>query len=165
MKIFSLILFILIHIILPANKKKDDKDINNINKNRYDEYYYSRQIRKIMNKLGFGHESFIDKEDFKKVFKNAVEQNLFDFNFNLNNKNEKEDYENNLLNQIYNKLTEKEKDDIALSDALKIYEPNKILNAAEEIMTKLGYPDLVEKITNEVIEKDNKDDKGINTDL
>ena len=168
MTIFSLILFFLIHSIISTNKKEENLDSNNIEKNRYDEHYYSRQMKKVINKLGFGHERSIKKENFKKVFTNIFEQNLNDFNFYLSKKNEKEDYENNLLNQIYFKLTQKENDDIEMGDIFKIYEPNKILNAAEEILTKLGYPNLVEKITNEVLEEDNKEkinDKEINSDL
>ena len=166
MKIFCLLYF-LIHLVITKHEKKEDSDLRNIDKDRYDEFYYSRKIRKTMNKLGLGHEKLIDKEDFKKVFMVTTEQSLNDFNFYLYKKTEKENYMKNLLEQIYYKLYENEPDDIDLSDALKKFEPNKILNAAEEIMDKLGYPDLVEKITNEVIDEDNKkkNKEDINNDL
>ena len=100
----------------------------------------------------------IEKYEYKNVFITTIDQSLRGLNFYLNKKNEKEKYMNNLLGQIFYKLVEKEKDDIEINEAIKIYEPNKILNAADEVMKKLGYGDLVEKITNEVIneEKDNK---------
>ena len=166
MKIFCLTYF-LINLVITKHEKKEDSDLRNIDKDRYDEFYYSRKIRKTMNKLGLGHEKLIDKEDFKKVFMVTTEQSLNDFNFYLYKKTEKENYMKNLLEQIYYKLYENESDDIDLSDALKKFEPNKILNAAEEIMDKLGYPDLVEKITNEVIDEDNKkkNKEDINNDL
>ena len=166
MKIFCLLYF-LINLVITKHEKKEDSDLRNIDKDRYDEFYYSRKIRKTMNKLGLGHEKLIDKEDFKKVFMVTTEQSLNDFNFYLYKKTEKENYMKNLLEQIYYKLYENESDDIDLSDALKKFEPNKILNAAEEIMDKLGYPDLVEKITNEVIDEDDKkkNKEDINNDL
>ena len=166
MKIFCLLYF-LINLVITKHEKKEDSDLRNIDKDRYDEFYYSRKIRKTMNKLGLGHEKLIDKEDFKKVFMVTTEQSLNDFNFYLYKKTEKENYMKNLLEQIYYKLYENEPDDIDLSDALKKFEPNKILNAAEEIMDKLGYQDLVEKITNEVIDEDNKkkNKEDINNDL
>ena len=166
MKIFCLLYF-LINLVITKHEKKEDSDLRNIDKDRYDEFYYSRKIRKTMNKFGLGHEKLIDKEDFKKVFMVTTEQSLNDFNFYLYKKTEKENYMKNLLEQIYYKLYENESDDIDLSDALKKFEPNKILNAAEEIMDKLGYPDLVEKITNEVIDEDNKkkNKEDINNDL
>ena len=166
MKIFCLLYF-LINLVITKHEKKEDSDLRNIDKDRYDEFYYSRKIRKTMNKLGLGHEKLIDKEDFKKVFMITTEQSLNDFNFYLYKKTEKENYMKNLLEQIYYKLYENESDDIDLSDALKKFEPNKILNAAEEIMDKLGYPDLVEKIANEVIDEDDKkkNNEDINNDL
>ena len=162
MKIFCLLYF-LINLVITKHEKKEDSDLRNIDKDRYDEFYYSRKIRKTMNKLGLGHEKLIDKEDFKKVFMVTTEQSLNDFNFYLYKKTEKENYIKNLFEQVYYKLFKNEQDDIDISDALKKYDPNKILNAADEIINKLGYPDLVEKITNEVIEEDFK--KKINEDI
>ena len=153
--------------MITKHEKKEDSDLRNIDKDRYDEFYYSRKIRKTMNKLGLGHEKLIDKEDFKKVFMISTEQSLNDFNFYLYKKTEKENYIKNLFEQVYYKLFENEPDDIDINDALKKYDPNKILNAAEEIINQLGYPDLVKKITNEVIEEDNKKkmNEDINNDL
>ena len=167
MKIFCLILYFLIPLVITKHEKKEDSDLINLDNDRYDEFYYSRKIRKTMNKLGLGNEKLIDKEDFKKVFMVTTEQSLNDFNFYLYKKTEKENYIKNLFEQVYYKLFKNEPDDIDVSDALKKYEPNKILNAAEEIINKLGYPDLVEKITNEVIEEDNKKkmNEDINNDL
>ena len=54
-----------------------------------------------------------------------------------------------------------------MKEALNLYEPNKILKSAEDIMKQLGYGDLLDKITYEVIEGDinnNKKDKRENKD-
>ena len=104
----------------------------------------------------------------------SIDQSLKGLNFHIVKKFEKEKYMDNLLEQIFYKLSEKEKDDMDMKDALNLYEPNKILNAAEEIMEKLGYGDLIEKITKEVIkddnvknsnEKDNKRNKNKKIDI
>ena len=156
MKFFPLILYILICIINSNKSNKEDLDLKSRDKNKYDEFYYSRKMKKEINKLGFSKNKLIDKEDFKKVFINSMEKSLEDFNYYSPKINGKEDNMNNLLNQIYYKLFEKEKDEINMEKALKKCDPNKILNAAEDVMTKLGYPNLVEEITNEVLEEDNK---------
>ena len=170
MKFFPLILYILICIINSNNSNKEDLDFKSREKNKYDELYYSRKMKKEINKLGFNKNKLIDKEDFKKVFINSMEKSLEDFNYYSHKIKEKEDNMNNLLNQVYYKLFEKEKDELNMEKALKKCDPNKILNAAEDIMTKLGYPNLVEEITNEVLEEDNKDNikknnKDYNNDL
>ena len=170
MKFFPLILYILICIINSNKSNKEDSDLKSRDKNKYDEFYYSRKMKKEINKLGFSKNKLIDKEDFKKVFINSMEKSLEDFNYYSHKIKEKEDNMNNLLNQVYYKLFEKEKDEINMEKALKKCDPNKILNAAEDLMTKLGYPNLVEEITNEVLEEDNKDNikknnKDYNNDL
>ena len=154
MRFLSLI-FILIQII--TSEKVD----NNENKK------YSNAIRETLNKLGFNNKKLIDKEDFKFVFINTLEQNLKEFNLDFLEKIEKEDYIKNLLSQIYDKLVEKEKDELIIEDALKLYEPNKILKATEEIMNKIGYNNLIEDITNKVLEdeKTEKKEDNINKDL
>ena len=149
MRLLSLI-FILIQII--TSEKVD----NNENKK------YSNAIKETLNKLGFNNKKLIDKEDFKFVFINTLEQNLKEFNLDFLEKIEKEDYIKNLLSQIYDKLVEKEKDELILEDALKLYEPNKILKATEEIMNKIGYNNLIEDITNKVLEDEKTDKKENN---
>ena len=157
MKFFPLILYILIHLIITKKNQQDDSSLKRKEKDKYDELYYSRKMKRVIDKLGFSKNKLIDKEDFKKVFMNTIEKNLEDFNFHLLRKYQKEDNINNLLNQIYYKLVEKEKDELILEDAIKKYDPNKILKATDDIMSQLGYPNLVEEITNEVLEEDNKD--------
>ena len=154
MRFLSLI-FILIQII--TSEKVDNKE----NKK------YSNAIKETLNKLGFNNKKLIDKEDFKFVFINTLSQNLKEFNLDFLEKIEKEDYIKNLLSQIYDKLVEKEKDQLIIEDALKLYEPNKILKATEEIMNKIGYNNLIEDITNEVLEdeKTEKKENNINNDL
>ena len=154
MRLLSLI-FILIQII--TSEKVD----NNINKK------YSNAIKETLNKLGFNNKKLIDKEDFKFVFINTLEQNLKEFNLDFLEKIEKEDYIKNLLSQIYDKLMEKKTDELIIEDALKLYEPNKILKATEEVMNNIGYINLIEDITNEVLEdeKTEKKENNINNDL
>ena len=149
MRFLSLI-FILIQIII------SEKVDNNENKK------YSNAIKETLNKLGFNNKKLIDKEDFKFVFINTLEQNLKEFNLDFLEKIEKEDYIKNLLSQIYDKLVEKEKDELILEDALKLYEPNKILKATEEIMNNIGYTNLIEDITNKVLEDEKTDKKENN---
>ena len=149
MRFLSLI-FILIQII--TSEKVD----NNENKK------YSNAIRETLNKLGFNNKKLIDKEDFKFVFINTLEQNLKEFNLDFLEKIEKEDYIKNLLSQIYDKLVEKEKDQLIIEDALKLYKPNKILKATEEIMNNIGYTNLIEDITNKVLEDEKTDKKENN---
>ena len=157
MKFFPLILYILIHLIISKKNQQDDSSLKRKEKDKYDELYYSRKMKRVIDKLGFSKNKLIDKEDFKKVFMNTIEKNLEDFNFHLLRKYHKEDNINNLLNQIYYKLVEKEKDELILEDAIKKYDPNKILKATDDIMNQLGYPNLVEEITNEVLDEENKD--------
>ena len=149
MRFLSLI-FILIQII--TSEKVD----NNENKK------YSNAIKETLNKLGFNNKKLIDKEDFKFVFINTLEQNLKEFNLDFLEKIEKEDYIKNLLSQIYDKLVEKEKDQLIIEDALKLYKPNKILKATEEIMNNIGYTNLIEDITNKVLEDEKTDKKENN---
>ena len=158
MKKLSLIIFILIHEITIQKGINEELNINNIKSNNNDNYY-SEKIKRTTRKLGLENKKTIEKEDYKKAFMTTIEQSLNDFNFHLFKKPEKENYMNNLLSQIYNNLVENEKDDIDINEAFKLYEPNKILKSAEEIMTKMGYPDLVEQITKEVVgeEQDNKE--------
>ena len=157
MKFFPLISYILIHLIITKKNQQDDSSLKRKEKDKYDELYYSRKMKRVIDKLGFSKNKLIDKEDFKKVFMNTIEKNLEDFNFHLPRKYQKEDNMNNLLNQIYYKLVEKEKDELILEDAIKKYDPNKILKATDDIMSQLGYPNLVEEITNEVLDEENKD--------
>ena len=98
---------------------------------------------------------------------NSIDNSLKGLNFQIFKKFEKEKYMDNLLEQIFYKLSEKENDDIDMKEALNLYEPNKILKSAEDIMKQLGYGDLLDKITYEVIEGDinnNKKDKRENKD-
>ena len=97
----------------------------------------------------------------------SIDNSLKGLNFHIFKKSEKEKYMDNLLEQIFYKLSEKENDDIDMKEALNLYEPNKILKSAEDIMKQLGYGDLLDKITYEVIEGDinnNKKDKRENKD-
>ena len=160
MKFFPLILYILIHLIITKKNQQDDSSLKRKEKDKYDELYYSRKMKRVIDKLGFSKNKLIDKEDFKKVFMNTIEKNLEDFNFHLPRKYQKEDNINNLLNQIYYKLVEKEIDELILEDAIKKYDPNRILKATDDIMSQLGYPNLVEEITNEVLEEENKDNNN-----
>ena len=149
MKKLSLLIFILIHELTLQNSNFEDKY------HVYDDNYYSEKIKKILSKSGLDKKKLIEKDDYKNAFLSSIDQSLKGLNFHIVKKFEKEKYMDNLLEQIFYKLSEKEKDDMDMKDALNLYEPNKILNAAEEIMEKLGYGDLIEKITKEVIKDDN----------
>ena len=148
-KLLSLLIFILIHELTLQNLNFEDKY------HVYDDNYYSEKIKKILSKSGLDKKKLIEKDDYKNAFLSSIDQSLKGLNFHIVKKFEKEKYMDNLLEQIFYKLSEKEKDDMDMKDALNLYEPNKILNAAEEIMEKLGYGDLIEKITKEVIKDDN----------
>ena len=148
-KLLSLLIFILIHELTLQNSNFEDKY------HVYDDNYYSEKIKKILSKSGLDKKKLIEKDDYKNAFLSSIDQSLKGLNFHIVKKFEKEKYMDNLLEQIFYKLSEKEKDDMDMKDALNLYEPNKILNAAEEIMEKLGYGDLIEKITKEVIKDDN----------
>ena len=148
-KLLSLLIFILIHELTLQNSNFEDKY------HVYDDNYYSEKIKKILSKSGLDKKKLIEKDDYKNAFLSSIDQSLKGLNFHIVKKFEKEKYMDNLLEQIFYKLSEKEKDDMDMKDALNLYEPNKILNAAEEIMEKLGFGDLMEKITKEVIKDDN----------
>ena len=160
MKKLSLIIFILIHEITIQKGINEELNINNIKPNNND-FYYSEKIKRATRKLDLENKKTIEKEDYKKAFMTTIEQSLNDFNFYLFKKPEKDNYMNNLMSHIYYNLVENEKDDIDINEAFKLYEPNKILKSAEEIMTKMGYPDLVEQITQEVIDEE-QNNKGKN---
>ena len=148
-KLLSLLIFILIHELTLQNSNFEEKY------HVYDDNYYSEKIKKILSKSGLDKKNIIEKDDYKNAFLSSIDQSFKGLNFHIVKKFEKEKYMDNLLEQIFYKLSEKEKDDMDMKDALNLYEPNKILNAAEEIMEKLGYGDLIEKITKEVIKDDN----------
>ena len=163
MKKISLIIFILFHEISIQKEINEESYLNDIKSNNND-YYYSEKIKKITHKLGLENKNkkMIDKDDYKKAFITTIEQSLNDFNFHLFKKPDKDNYIDNLFGQIFYNLVENEKDDIDINEAFKLYEPNRILKSAEEIMTKIGYPDLVEQITQEVLDEKQNNKKKIN---
>ena len=160
-KLLSLLLFILIQKLSLENFDYEERY------HTYDDNYYSEKIKKILHKSGLDNKKTIEKDEYKNAFMISIDDSLKGFNFHIFKKQEKEKYMDNLLEQIFYKLSEKEKDDMDMNEAINLYEPNKILNAAEDILEKLGYGDLIDKITYEVIEgdnnkkneKDNKKDK------
>ena len=117
--------------------------------------YYSDKIKKFIHKYGFGKQPSIDKDDYKRAFMMAFRQNFDDY---TNEKNSRRDFDSeymkNFIEQIYYKLMEGVDDEIPMDEAIGLYEPTKILNAANEVLTKLGQPNLVEEITREVVEGD-----------
>ena len=104
-----------------------------------DDRYYSERIKRTINKSGLARKNMIDKEELRRAFTKTIEQTLLDFNFQLFRKDEKNNYMYNLLDQIFYKLVENEKDDIKLEDAYKLYDANKILKATEEVMKEIGH--------------------------
>ena len=148
-KLLSLLIFILIHELTLQNSNFEEKY------HVYDDNYYSEKIKKILSKSGLDKKNIIEKDDYKNAFLSSIDQSFKGLNFHIVKKFEKEKYMDNLLEQIFYKLSEKEKDDMDMKEALDLYEPNKILNAAEDIMEKLGYGDLIDQITKEVIKDNN----------
>ena len=114
-------------------------------------------MKRVIDKLGFSKNKLIDKEEYKNVYLDAFYMNLLEFKFQLYKKDNEGNNMKNLLTHAFYDLVKKEKDDMDLNEAMNLYEPNKILNSVENVLTKLGYPDLVEKVTNEVLEEENKD--------
>ena len=160
-KLLSLILFILIQKLSLENFDYEERY------HTYDDNYYSEKIKKILHKSGLDKKKTIEKDEYANAFMISIDNSLKGLNFQIFKKSEKEKYMDNLLEQIFYKLSEKENDDIDMKEALNLYEPNKILKSAEDIMKQLGYGDLLEKITYEVIEGDinnNKKDKRENKD-
>ena len=163
-KLLSLLIFIIIQKLSLENFDYEERY------HTYDDNYYSEKIRKILRKSGLDKKKTIEKDEYKNAFMISIDDSLKGLNFHIFNKNEKENYMDNLLEQVFYKLSEKEKDDMEIDEALNLYEPNKILDAAEDIMEKLGFGDLIDKITYEVIEggdikknkKNNKKDKDDN---
>ena len=160
-KLLSLILFILIQKLSLENLDYEERYYT------YDDNYYSEKIKKILHKSGLDKKKTIEKDEYANAFMISIDNSLKGLNFHIFKKSEKEKYMDNLLEQIFYKLSEKENDDIDMKEALNLYEPNKILKSAEDIMKQLGYGDLIDKITYEVIEGDinnNKKDKRENKD-
>ena len=158
MKTILIIFLILIHEITSINKLKQEFDSMRIRKGIDDDRYYSERIKRTINKLSLTRKNMIDKEELRRAFTKTIEQTLLDFNFQLFRKDEKNNYMYNLFDQIFYKLVENEKDDIKLEDAYKLYDANKILKATEEVMKEIGHRDMIERITNDVINLDEDDD-------
>ena len=149
-KLLSLILFILIQKLSLENFDYEERY------HTYDDNYYSEKIKKILHKSGLDKKKSIEKDEYANAFMISIDNSLKGLNFQIFKKSEKEKYMDNLL-----------EDDIDMKEALNLYEPNKILKSAEDIMKQLGYGDLLDKITYEVIEGDinnNKKDKRENKD-
>ena len=167
MKFYQILIISFLFICITSRRRDDDYDRDRERDHRpdydfgRDDRYYQERIRKFINKYGYGKQPSIDKDDYKKAFMMAFRQNFDDF---TNERNIRRDYDSeytkNLVEQIYYKLMEGVDDEIPMDQAIGLYEPTKILNAANEVLTKLGQPNLVEEITREVIDADNpKKDK------
>ena len=160
---FSKILILSFLFIGIASRRRDDNEydrdrVENRPEHDYgrDDRYYAERIRKFINKFGFGKQPSIDKDDYKKAFMRAFRQNFDDFTSERNSRRDYDsEYMKNFVEQIYYKLMEGVDDEIPMEQAIGLYEPTKILNAANEVLTKLGQPNLVEEITREVLEADN----------
>ena len=162
-------IFLMILLFIDMTAKRRDEDDNDRYRDEFrpefdsgrDDRYYSDRIKKFINKYGFGKQPSIDKDDYKKAFMMAFRQNFDDF---TNERNSRRDYDSeymkNFIEQIYYKLMEGVDDEIPMEEAIGLYEPSKILNATNEVLIKLGQPNLLEEVTNEVLEKENpKKDK------
>ena len=167
MKFYQILIISFLFICITSRRRDDDYDRDRERDPHLDYYsgrddrYYQERIRKFINKYGYGKQPSIDKDDYKKAFMMAFRQNFDDF---TNERNIRRDYDSeytkNFVEQIYYKLMEGVDDEIPMDQAIGLYEPTKILNAANEVLTKLGQPNLVEEITREVIDADNpKKDK------
>ncbi len=162
MKIYQIVILLFFFLTIES-KRRDENDDYDRERYRHPEYdtgrddrYYSDRIKKFINKYGFGKQPSIDKDDYKKAFMMAFRQNFDDY---TNEKNSRRDYDSeytkNFVEQIYYKLMEGVDDEIPMEQAIGLYEPTKILNAANEVLTQLGQPNLLEEITNEVLESEN----------
>ena len=163
----SLLLLLLFSKISSKRHKDDyhdkDREPEPPHDFRRDEYYYSNKIKKLINKYGFGKQPSIDRDDYKKAFMNSFRLNFDDFTSETNARRDYDrSYMENFIEQIFYKLMEGVDDEIPMDQALGLYEPSKILHAANEVVTKLGHPNLVEEIVNEVVnpKKDKKKKKS-----
>ena len=186
MKYYRIILLLFLIININSRRRNDEIDRDrdrDRDSDRYrdehrpeydsgrDDYYYSKRITKFIHKYGFGKQPSIDKDDYKKAFMMAFRQNFDDFTSEtMSRRDYDSEYMKNFIEQIYYKLMEGVDDEIPMDQAIGLYEPTKILNAANEVLTKLGQPNLVEEITREVVEpkkekKKKKKDKKKKIDL
>ena len=172
---FSIILSFLILSFLLANiqsKKRRHEEDDKDDRNREpepprdlgrDDHYYQNKIKKLIHKYGYGKQPSIDRDDYKKAFMNSFRQNFDDFTSETNSRRDYDsEYMKNFMEQVFYKLMEGVDDEVPMDQALGLYEPTKILNAANEVVTKLGHPGLVEQIVNEVVspKKDKKKKKS-----
>ena len=150
MKFYQILIISFLFICITSRRRDDDYDRDRERDPHPDYYsgrddrYYQERIRKFINKYGYGKQPSIDKDDYKKAFMMAFRQNFDDF---TNERNIRRDYDSeytkNLVEQIYYKLMEGVDDEIPMDQAIGLYEPTKILNAANEVLNKLGQPNLV----------------------
>ena len=167
MNIYQILIFLFVFISI-ASKRRDEDEYDK-ERHRIPEYdssrddrYYQDRIRKFINKYGFGKQPSIDRDDYKKAFMMAFRQNFDDF---TSERNSRRDYDSeftkNFVEQIFYKLMEGVDDEIPMEQAIGLYEPTKILNATNEVLKQLGQPNLLEEITNEILEgeKPKKDKK------
>ena len=160
---FSQFLILSLLFIDITSRRRDDNDYDRDRVDHRPEYdygrddrYYQDRIRKFINKYGSYKQPSIDKDDYKKAFMMAFRQNFDDFTNEMNSRRDYDsEYMKNFVEQIYYKLMEGVDDEIPMEQAIGLYEPTKILDAANEVLTKLGQPNLVEEITREVVEADN----------
>ena len=171
---FSILIYLLIISFLFSKISSKKHDKNDEDRDRYrepepprdygrDDYYYSNRIKKLMYKYGHGKHPSIDRDDYKKAFINSLRQNFDDYTSETNSRRDYDSsYMENFIEQIFYKLMEGVDDEIPMDQALGLYEPSKILHAANEVVTKLGHPNLVEEIVNEVVnpKKDKKKKKS-----
>ena len=163
MKIYQILLLSFLFVCITSRRRDEDDHDRDRDRDMHrpeynpgrDDRYYSDRIKKFINKYGFGKQPSIDKDDYKKAFMMALRQNFDDF---TNERNSRRDYDSgymeNFVEQIYYKLMEGVDDEIPMDQAIGLYEPSKILNAANELLTKLGQPNLVEEITKEVLDSE-----------
>ena len=162
MKNYQIILLSFLFICI-TSKRRDENDHDrdrDMHRPEFDpgrdDRYYADRIKKFINKYGFGKQPSIDKDDYKKAFMMALRQNFDDF---TNERNSRRDYDSeymkNFCEQIFYKLMEGVDDEIPMDQAIGLYEPSKILNAANELLKTLGQPNLVEEITREVLDIEN----------
>ena len=160
MKYFKIIFLLFLINNIKSRRRNEDEEPDSDRHEPHPEYdsgrddhYYSGRIRKFIYKYGFGKQPSIDRDDYKKAFMMAFRQNFDDFTSEtMSRRDFDSEYMKNFIEQIFYKLMEGVDDEIPMDQAIGLYEPTKILNAANEVLTQLGQPNLVEEIVKEVVE-------------
>ena len=121
------------------------------------------KIRKLIHKYDLNKGPTIDKGDYKGVFTRAFRM-CFDELIDHSKLIDLADFDNSsfdsLVEAIYYKLMEKYEDDISMEEAIGMFEPHTLLDAASEVFKGFGHPNLVKEQIDKVMGTDKDNNKN-----